>query len=204
MADYVKELKFISRNKAAEKLSRDIGEDFVISIGTNPLRNAIDLGLKAEFAEPDKIQKTKYELGQNSFMSEIIYGQSLVALIHDNVNRIGSIILAFGVLFTFVLMLFINTSTKLPIYSKHFIIKTTQLVGVTREFIRHPFIHADIRLGILSTLIAMSSFYLSLLAIIRPYPEFGTLIGSSVLLIVPIGVLLADILISWGSIFFAT
>ena len=188
VADYVKELKFISKDEAAEKFSKDIGEDFVTFIGTNPLRNAIDLSLKAEFAEPDKMQEIKHELEQNSFVSEVIYDQSLVALIHDNVNRIG----------------LINASIRLSIYSKRFIIKTMQLVGATRGFIRRPFIRTNVRLGILSALIAMSFFYISLLAIVRSYPEFGVLIDSSVLLIVFAGVLLMGILISWGSTFFAT
>ena len=204
VADYVKELKFISKDEAAEKFSKDIGEDFVTFIGTNPLRNAIDLSLKAEFAEPDKMKEIKHELEQNSFVSEVIYDQSLVALIHDNVNRIGLITLVFSALFTFVSVLLINASIRLSIYSKRFIIKTMQLVGATRGFIRRPFIRTNVRLGILSALIAMTFFYLSLLAIVRSYPEFGVLIDSSVLLIVFAGVLLMGILISWGSTFFAT
>lgn len=204
VADYVKELKFISKDEAAEKFSKDIGEDFVTFIGTNPLRNAIDLSLKAEFAEPDKMQEIKHELEQNSFVSEVIYDQSLVALIHDNVNRIGLITLVFSALFTFVSVLLINASIRLSIYSKRFIIKTMQLVGATRGFIRRPFIRTNVRLGILSALIAMTFFYLSLLGIVRSYPEFGVLIDSSVLLIVFAGVLLMGILISWGSTFFAT
>ena len=204
VADYVKELKFISKDEAAEKFSKDIGEDFVTFIGTNPLRNAIDLSLKAEFAEPDNMQEIKHELEQNSFVSEVIYDQSLVTLIHDNVNRIGLITLVFSALFTFVSVLLINASIRLSIYSKRFIIKTMQLVGATRGFIRRPFIRTNVRLGILSALIAMTFFYLSLLAIVRSYPEFGVLIDSSVLLIVFVGVLLMGILISWGSTFFAT
>ena len=204
VADYVKELKFISKDEAAEKFSKDIGEDFVTFIGTNPLRNAIDLSLKAEFAEPDKMQEIKYELEQNSFVSEVIYDQSLVTLIHDNVNRIGLITLVFSALLTFVSVLLINASIRLSIYSKRFIIKTMQLVGATRGFIRRPFIRTNVRLGILSALIAMTFFYLSLFAIVRSYPEFGVLIDSSVLLIVFVGVLLMGILISWGSTFFAT
>ena len=150
------------------------------------------------------MQEIKHELEQNSFVSEVIYDQSLVALIHDNVNRIGLITLVFSALFTFVSVLLINASIRLSIYSKRFIIKTMQLVGATRGFIRRPFIRTNVRLGILSALIAMSFFYLSLLAIVRSYPEFGVLIDSSVLLIVFVGVLLIGILISWGSTFFAT
>ena len=101
-------------------------------------------------------------------------------------------------------MLLINASIRLSIYSKRFIIKTMQLVGATRGFIRRPFIRTNVRLGILSALIAMTFFYLSLLAIVRSYPEFGVLIDSSVLLIVFAGVLLMGILISLGSTFFAT
>ena len=196
VASFVKSLRFISKDEAAETFSKDIGEDFVSFIGTNPLQNVIDLSLKADYAEPDRMAEIKRELEQNSFVSEVVYDQSLVALIHENVNRIGLITLVFSALFTFVSVLLINASIRLSIYSKRFIIKTMQLVGATRSFIRRPFIRTNVRLGILSAFLAILLFYGALLAIVKSY--------NTILCIVFIGILAMGILISWLSTYFAT
>lgn len=204
VASFVKSLRFISKDEAAETFSKDIGEDFVSFISTNPLQNVIDLSLKAEYAEPDRMTEIKRELEQNSFVSEVVYDQSLVALIHENVNRIGLITLVFSALFSFVSVLLINASIRLSIYSKRFIIKTMQLVGATRSFIRRPFIRTNVRLGILSAFLAILLFYGSLLAIVKSYPEFSVLLDNTVLCIVFIGILAMGIFISWLSTYFAT
>ena len=204
VASFVKSLRFISKDEAAETFSKDIGEDFVSFIGTNPLQNIIDLSLKADYAEPDRMAEIKRELEQNSFVSEVVYDQSLVALIHENVNRIGLITLVFSALFSFVSVLLINASIRLSIYSKRFIIKTMQLVGATRSFIRRPFIRTNVRLGILSAFLAILLFYGSLLAIVKSYPEFSVLLDNTVLCIVFIGILAMGIFISWLSTYFAT
>lgn len=204
VASFVKSVHFVSKEVAAEKFSKDIGEDFVTFIGTNPLQNTIDLSLKAEYAEPDKMREIKRELEQNSFVTEVVYDQSLVALIHENVNRIGIVTLIFSALFTFVSILLINASIRLSIYSKRFIIKTMQLVGATRSFIRRPFLWTNVRLGILSALIAIVLFYLSLLAIVKSYPEFNILMDTGTLSIVFISIITIGILISWLSTYFAT
>lgn len=204
VASFVKSLRFISKDEAAETFSKDIGEDFVSFIGTNPLQNVIDLSLKADYAEPDKMAEIKRELEQNSFVSEVVYDQSLVALIHENVSRIGLITLVFSALFTFVSVLLINASIRLSIYSKRFIIKTMQLVGATRSFIRRPFIRTNVRLGILSAFLAILLFYGALLAIVKSYPEFSILLDNTILCIVFIGIFAMGILISWLSTYFAT
>ena len=204
VASFVKSVRFVSKEVAAEKFSKDIGEDFVTFIGTNPLQNTIDLSLKAEYAEPDKMREIKRELEQNSFVTEVVYDQSLLALIHENVNRIGIVTLIFSALFTFVSILLINASIRLSIYSKRFIIKTMQLVGATRSFIRRPFLWTNVRLGILSALIAIVLFYLSLLAIVKSYPEFNILMDTGTLSIVFISIITIGILISWLSTYFAT
>ena len=204
VASFVKSLRFISKDEAAETFSKDIGEDFVSFIGTNPLQNIIDLSLKADYAEPDRMAEIKRELEQNSFVSEVVYDQSLVALIHENVNRIGLITLVFSALFSFVSVLLINASIRLSIYSKRFIIKTMQLVGATRSFIRRPFIRTNVRLDILSAFLGILLFYGALMAIVKSYPEFSILLDNTILCIVFIGILAMGILISWLSTYFAT
>ena len=204
VATYVKSLRFVPKEEAAENYSKEIGEDFVSYIGTNPLQNSIDLSLKAEYAEPEKMAEIKRELEQNSFVSEVDYDKSLVALLHENVSRIGLVTLIISGLFTFVSVLLINASIRLSIYSKRFIIKTMQLVGATRSFIRRPFIITNVKLGILSAVIAAVLFYVALIAIVNSYPEFGVLMDYTTLIVVFIGIFTVGILISWLSTYFAT
>ncbi|AMD84918.1 cell division transport system permease protein [Capnocytophaga haemolytica] len=204
VATYVKSLRFVPKEEAAENYSKEIGEDFVSYIGTNPLQNSIDLSLKAEYAEPEKMAEIKRELEQNSFVSEVDYDKSLVALLHENVSRIGWVTLIISGLFTFVSVLLINASIRLSIYSKRFIIKTMQLVGATRSFIRRPFIITNVKLGILSAVIAAVLFYVALIAIVNSYPEFGVLMDYTTLIVVFIGIFAIGILISWLSTYFAT
>ncbi|WP_203969408.1 cell division protein FtsX [Capnocytophaga stomatis] len=203
IAEYVKSLKFIPKEVAAETFSEEVGEDFVTFIGDNPLQNSIDLSLKAEFAEPEKMKELEKELSQNSFVSEVVYDKSLITLIHENVNRIGVILLIFSGLFTFIAILLINSSIRLSIYSKRFIIKTMQLVGATRGFIRQPFILTNIRLGILSAILAVSLLYGCLRYIGSISPEFEIFSSTDDMIIVFTVIFIIGVLISWISTFFA-
>lgn len=203
ITEYVKSLKFIPKEVAAETFSEEIGEDFVTFIGDNPLQNSIDLSLKAEFAEPEKMKELEKELSQNSFVSEVVYDKSLITLIHENVNRIGIILLIFSSLFTFIAILLINSSIRLSIYSKRFIIKTMQLVGATRGFIRRPFILTNIRLGILSAILAILLLYGCLTYIGSISAEFEIFSSTNDMIIVFSIIFIIGILISWISTFFA-
>ncbi|WP_026193744.1 cell division protein FtsX [Capnocytophaga cynodegmi] len=203
ITEYVKSLKFIPKEVAAETFSEEIGEDFVTFIGDNPLQNSIDLSLKAEFAEPEKMKELEKELSQNSFISEVVYDKSLITLIHENVNRIGIILLIFSSLFTFIAILLINSSIRLSIYSKRFIIKTMQLVGATRGFIRRPFILTNIRLGILSAILAILLLYGCLTYIGSISAEFEIFSSTNDMIIVFSIIFIIGILISWISTFFA-
>ncbi|MDO5105536.1 ABC transporter permease [Capnocytophaga sp.] len=203
IAEYVKSLKFTSKEEAAETFSEEIGEDFVTFVGDNPLQNSIDLSLKAEFAEPEKMRQLEKELSQNSFVSEVVYDKSLVALIHENVNRIGVILLIFSGLFTFIAVLLINSSIRLSIYSKRFIIKTMQLVGATRSFIRRPFILTNIRLGVLSALLAIGLLYGCLRYISSISAEFQIFSNTGDMIIVFTVIFIIGVVITWLSTYFA-
>ena len=203
IAEYVKSVNFVSKEVAAEKFSEEIGEDFVTFIGDNPLQNSIDLSLKAEYAEPSKMQELADELSQNSFVSEVTYDKPLVALIHENVEKIGLAILIVSGLFTIVAILLINSSIRLSIYSKRFIIKTMQLVGATRSFIRRPFIMTNLRLGVLGALLAMAMLYGCLFYVNQYFPEFKVLGDIRSIGVVFGGILLIGICISWLSTHFA-
>lgn len=154
--DYVKSTEFINKDKAAEELTKDLGEDFIQFLGYNPLLASIEVHLMAEYANPDSIANIEQEFQSYSSIREVIYQKDLVNLVNENVNKISMIILAFSALLFFVSVALINNTVRLSIYSQRFLINTMQLVGATKSFIRRPFITRCVVDGLIGSVVAIA------------------------------------------------
>lgn len=137
---FVKSTKYITVEEAAKKLQKDIGEDFVSFLGYNPLFPSIDVHLHAQYANPDSIKLIENSLAGNKLIKEIRYEPSLVDLVNKNLNMISLIILVFSSLLAIIAVALINNTIRLSLYSKRFLIRSMQLVGATKGFIRRPFL----------------------------------------------------------------
>jgi len=204
VSDYTKSATYISKEVAAETHSKEIGEDFVDYLGYNPLKNSIDVQLKADFVTAEKVQEIAEKLSEKSFVEEVSYDKVLVGMLAKGVEKIGFWILVASAIFTFIAVLLINSSIRLSIYSKRFIIKTMQMVGATKSFIRRPFLWQNIKLGILGALLASVAIGATLYYLDSNFQGFGLLEDSLVLAILIAGIFLSGILISMISTFFAT
>jgi len=150
----VKQTQYVNKELAARNLQKDLGEDFVKFLGYNPLSASLDVYLKADYANNADIDKFKGELLKNPLVKEVKYQQSLVDMMNQNLTSITLIILAFTAIFVVVSVALINNTIRLAIYSQRFLIKSMQLVGATKGFIRKPFILYGIWHGLLGGLIA--------------------------------------------------
>ncbi|MBT8222818.1 MAG: permease-like cell division protein FtsX, partial [Eudoraea sp.] len=204
MAEYTKATQFVSKEEAAEIHSEEIGENFIDFLGYNPLKNSVDLQLNADFVDTDRIQVIAEELNTLSYVEEVSYDQPLIALLTENVKRISFWILIASAVFTLIAVLLINSSIRLSIYSKRFIIKTMQMVGATKTFIRKPFILTNMKLGMLGALIALIALGVVLYYIDLNLPELNLIQDILMLAILFAGVFFLGILISLISTFFAT
>ena len=204
LAAYTKSTSYVSKEEAAEKHSEEIGEDFLEFLGYNPLKNSIDVHLKAAYVATDSLSHIATQLSERDYVEEVSYDRSLVALLTDNVKRIGFWILFASGVFTFIAVLLINSSIRLSIYSKRFIIKTMQMVGATKRFIRRPFIWTNIKLGILGSLIALIALGIALYYLDIRFPELRILDDVKMLIAIFGGVFILGVLISWISTYFAT
>jgi len=153
--DYTGSVNYISKEKGAEILIDEIGEDFVEFYGSNPLLNSIDVFLKSEYVTTLVFDEVSNELGKTDFIDEIIYDAPLVSLINENINKIKYWVLGIAVFFLIISILVINSSIRLSIYSNRINIKTMQLVGATRGFIRKPFILTHVKLGLFGAFLAI-------------------------------------------------
>jgi cell division transport system permease protein len=178
----VKHALYVSKETAARNLQKDLGEDFVKFLGYNPLSQSLDVYLNADYANNTDITKFKTELLKNPMVKEVKYQQSLVDQMNQNLTSISLIILVFAGIFVVVSVALINNTIRLAIYSQRFLIKSMQLVGATKGFIRKPFLLYGIWHGLLGALIAviilMGTLYLAVqqvpdLIILQNYTEFG-------------------------------
>jgi len=192
----VKQTQYVSKEIAARNLQKDLGEDFVKFLGYNPLSQSLDVYLNAQYANNTDITKFKNQLLKNPLVKEVKYQQSLVDQMNQNLTSISLIILAFAGIFVVLSVALINNTIRLAIYSQRFLIKSMQLVGATKGFIRKPFLLYGIWHGLLGALIAiiilMFTLYLSVqqvpdLVILQNYTQFGIVF----LLVIGLGVFIS-------------
>lgn len=203
-APYVHAKVFVSKEEAAALHKDIIGEDFMQFLGFNPLQNSFDITLNATYVEADSIKKIEAAFRENKLISDIVYDKHLVDLVNDNIKKITFWILVLSGFFTLIAVLLINSSMRLSIYSNRFIIKTMQMVGATKSFIRKPFIWRSIKLGIIGAILANIAILGLLYYVDQKLPLIGILEDHLSIGTILAGVLLLGILISWLSTFFAT
>jgi len=202
--DYAKTVTYISKDEAAKIYSADIGENFLEFLGENPLKNAIDISLKSEFVTPEIMADIEKELVLRNIVSEVTYDKPLIELLSKNINRLSFWMLVFSALFTLIAVVLINGSIRLSVYSKRFTIKTMQMVGATKSFIRVPFILQSVKLGIAGALVSIAGLVAFISYLNKNIPELELFSDVKLLAVVFLGIIGLGILITWLSTYFAT
>ena len=203
-SDYIKQTKFISKESAADFMKLEYGEDFLDDIGYNPLKNSIQVNLKASYVTTRRLDSISESNLKKNFVEDIKYDKDLVSLMNSNVKRLSLWILIISGIFTAIAVLLINSSIRLAVYSKRFSIKTMQMVGATKKFIRTPFIWRSIRLGIIGSLMAITGMAIVLYYVNISFPEFQLIQNKVSIGLLFASIFLTGILIAWWSTFFAT
>ena len=150
----IKKFDFVSKKDAANKLSEEIGEDFIDYLGYNPLYDSYDIFFTSDNVNNLFINQLVEEFKNDSFVEEVTYDAPLIELINFNVKVLKQWSLIIGSVFLLISIILINNTIRLSVYSKRLNIKTMQLVGATKFFIKKPFIIIHIKLGVLSSIIS--------------------------------------------------
>ncbi len=201
---FVRYAEFISKDDAAEKLKEDLGEDFIEILDYNPLWGSIDLYLESAYTNPDSVQMIeKRIMDYTHIVDEVTYQKDLLYAVNKNIKNISLVFLGFAVLLLLISFALINNTIRLMVYSKRFSIRTMQLVGASKSFIRRPFITTGVVEGIIAAILAC----LILIGLINlMHQEFSDIISlSDVRIVVPLfGIVLGlGIIISYLSTFFS-
>ena len=199
-----KTTRFVSKEDAAETHAKEIGEDFMEFLGYNPLLSSIDVYFNASYVSPAFLSELQKKFEDKVYISEVLYDEPLVEILDENIKRITQWILLLSAVFILVAILLINSSIRLSIYSKRMIIKTMQLVGATKSFIRKPFIWKHLQLGILGSLIALGALSVVLYQLNQRFPELNLTSNPLEPALIFSSILAMGILITGLSTFFAT
>lgn len=178
----IKQTQYVNKEVAQHNLTKDLGEDFVNFLGYNPLLSTIDVYLKADYANNANIDALKKKIETNPVVKEVVYQGSLIDMVNKNISTISLIVLGFAVILLVIAIALINNTIRLAIFSQRFLIKSMQLVGATKNFIRKPFILVAALHGLIASFIAIiillgflyyAQKEIPEILILRNYTEFG-------------------------------
>ncbi|MCO4806071.1 MAG: permease-like cell division protein FtsX [Flavobacteriales bacterium] len=199
LADYTRTSTYIDKEKAAEILKADLGEDFMQFLDYNPLLASIEVKVESNYANTDSLAVIKSGLIRSSKVKEIVYQESLIQKVQENLRIAGVVMLAFSSLLLIVAIALINNSIRLSIYSHRFTIRSMQLVGATSGFIRRPFVRRGVLHGIYSALIAILLIMGVMYYLQQILPDLIEIQDIEILAYLFVMVMALGILISWVS-----
>lgn len=150
----IKSIQFTTREAAAQKLQEELGQDFIQTLGYNPVSGSLDIRFHSEKANQQTLAETKKWLTEQALVREAFYQTDMLDRIEANAQKLLSGIAIIGLLFTLIAITLINSTIRLDLYSKRFIIRSMQLVGARRWFIIRPFIGKSIMHGVYGFILA--------------------------------------------------
>lgn len=153
--DGISQVSHITKEEAAREFYEETGEDFVEFLGDNPLRDVVVIKINPDFHESQNLAEIKKEIGFIRGVHEVTYIESLVSSIRENVKKVSFVLIGFSVILLTVVVILINNTIKLALFSQRFLIRSMQLVGATTHFIRKPFLLRASLFGFVSAVLAI-------------------------------------------------
>ena len=193
--DYIQESKYISKEQALQEEAESLGYDPLEILGYNPYEAQIEVTLKNDYTNTDKMAEIEKDLKKNKLISEVIYHKDNIDKVNENINKIALMLLTLLLLLTVISWSLIGNLVRLSIYSKRFILHTMKLVGATWGFIRKPFLLNNMCIGLVSGIIANTVLGTGIYMLQESSPEVASLLSMDKLAIVAAAVILFGVTI---------
>jgi cell division transport system permease protein len=148
------QVSFLSKEEGAREFIEESGEDFLTFLGENPLRDAFILRINPDFSTSGQLKKIKQDLQNTLGVYEVDYVESLIDSINQNLKRLSIVLIGFAAILVLVVIILINNTIKLALFSQRFLIRSMQLVGATSFFIQRPFLNRATFQGVVSGILA--------------------------------------------------
>ncbi|MCF2505995.1 permease-like cell division protein FtsX [Dyadobacter sp. CY107] len=193
----VKPITFVSKEEAAKEFIEGTKEDFVTFLGENPLRDSYRVKIQEDYFEEAKLQLIKKDLEKIKGVYEVVYQEDLADNINRNVTKIYVVLASFALIMLIIIVLLVNNTIKLAIYSQRFLIRSMQLVGATNGFIQRPYVMRGAIQGLIGGVMAgallvglqqLAVRNVEGLGMLQEYDKIIILIASVLLLGILIGI----------------
>ena len=183
---YAKNVEFVSKEKAKAIWNKENNEDWAQILDINPLPESVDFFAKAKYVNTDSLTKITSNI-QNQFkndVADIQYPKSLVTNLNERATKIGLIFLVLSIILCVIVIISIDNTIRLAMFSNRFLIKTMQMVGATRGFISKPLLVRALLNGLGSAFIAIFVLFGLIEWASTQFPQIKNLQGikSSILL----------------------
>ena len=198
---YAKDVKYIDKEAAKKIWNADNKEDWDNILDYNPLPESIDFYAKAQYVNKDSLAHIGEQLKQNfgNKLTEINYPQLLVNSMNEKSTKLGVVFLVVATVLSLIVIVSIDNTIKLTMYSNRFLIKTMQMVGATRWFIAKPLDIRAIVNGIISAVISIAILVGLLKWSVSQFPQMSILVDNKLLVILFIGMVIVGVGISFFS-----
>lgn len=193
------QIRYISRNEAAAQFIAETGEDFSELLGENPLRDLFSINLKPSYQSLDSLQTIQKEIGAMRGVYEVTYVENLIRSINQNLTKIGLVLSGFALILLIVIVILINNTIKLALFSQRFLIRSMQLVGATSTFIKRPFLNRSLFYGALGAVIANATLLVLYQSAINKIPDLEQLYDFQSFLILSLAIILLGMFVSYLS-----
>ncbi len=179
--DYAKNVEYVNKDKAKVIWNKENNEDWAKILDVNPLPESVDFFAKADYVNVDSLTKINAAI-ESQFKNEIAdiqYPKSLVTNLNERATKIGLIFLVMSIILCIIVIISIDNTIRLAMFSNRFLIKTMQMVGATRNFISKPLLVRALLNGLISAFIAIFLLFGLIEWAGTQFPQIRTLQGIS-------------------------
>jgi cell division transport system permease protein len=196
---YVKSYEYVTKEMARKQFVGTGNDDFMSVLDQNPLPASVDFRIRSEYANADSLNKIKAEFAQNIAVDEVKYNKKLVTHLNDVIREVSLFLLVITVLISIAVIVLIDNTIRLAMFSNRFLIKTMQMVGATRWFIAKPMDRRAVINGAISGFIAISGIVGLIFGAEQWVPEMKALRDYTLLSAMFVVMILLGIFISFIS-----
>ncbi|HXO74099.1 MAG TPA: permease-like cell division protein FtsX [Puia sp.] len=172
---YTKSYTYLTKELARQRFMSDGNSDWGTVLDKNPLPASVNFTVRSAYANPDSLSKIKTILTQNIAVGEVQYPQKLVSDLNKTIRQVSLVFLGIALGISIAVIILIDNTTRLAMFSNRFLIKTMQMVGATRWFIAKPMDVRALINGAISGIIATAGILGVILASEQLLPEIKAL-----------------------------
>jgi cell division transport system permease protein len=195
---YTKTVTYVNKQTAQAIWNKENSEDWAKILDSNPLPESIDFYAKAAYVNQDSLSKIATELmaRYGNQLTDLQYPKSLVTSLNERASKIGLIFLVVAIILCSIVIISIDNTIRLAMFSNRFLIKTMQMVGATRGFIIKPLTIRAIINGLISSGIAIALVFTIVSWAESQFPQLKAIRNFQVTLLLYGGLILMGVGIS--------